>query len=1032
MMSLGFSNAGGSSSSSNLSPLAPPFTKTNSNQLVNFTELPNAIPFHSSLGSWQYSHSSPPRPDLFSNIDLGVDSIRTTCLPSADYYGYVGSHPASSPNTHVPPLNPNISTATKTFTFSQHSSDMPRNHVEIEPYYSSSLSPVVADDDPLVAINEPSYDSLSASSVVPLLGSAETDYNDRLSGLEYTPQWGGFCSLDDREQCKRVEVNGSFCSDGTSVAASNVYNNYIKQGAGPSGGLSKREEAQAVSHRRHVNGLGIESQVVSPSAEKFNYKSSSLQDPSIISGESSKISISGSLSIQEFLDEAVTDFCNYQSPYASYDKSFQQFDSCMNDCLPMKNSLPATDNRLVSIGSTVNVPITVSSEYVNSVGNFSIIKSNGFGHCYSSNGKEPHLSQSSGKEVCLDTSRLNLPMERGAVKQEELLNQPVSEVLDQMPKSGIIFELPNITIPDGFNLAIDGSKGYTATEESSEILDHYNPAVDSPCWKGVPTSRFTPSGGSEAVSLQNLKKKSEACKSSNLQQTQIFPPCSGDTMKTSSYSLCENSAYSGNGYVELGSLLSPDRLSNANCSAREQGLADALEAGFNFHKSQFGNELKLYDDIKKHREEYGIPNSSRKNLELNPSHTKQPSFQKGDVTSGRESKLGSGDEESGLNVNNTLKDCSMESIACLPLEEDDRKLCQPYPAESTPKMNVQMLVNTMHNLSELLLFHCSNDTSSLSGQNCEALKHVINNLDACLPKRFVHANSARESTFSQGGASSESRKLPDLNKDVSTGRYNADVTKANNTVQAIKEVLKEDFSGEEETHTETLMFKNLWLEAEAALCSTSYRARFNRVKIEMDKSKFQDTKETTETVEKTLSSKFSPDPNLSLKATAEAKDGSLSKNFIQGSPDSSATKTIEKLPSSNDSPDHYRNIEVSSDTKDSFSSDNLIQESPVSNRNKIIDDVEASVMARFHILKYRGQNSNSGSSEGQQSEESVNSPYMQEQDGPHSQNSDGPHSEHETEKELLVSATDDHQVIRPGIQLPSGWSDSSSSDWEHV
>lgn len=56
-------------------------------------------------------------------------------------------------------------------------------------------------------------------------------------------------------------------------------------------------------------------------------------------------------------------------------------------------------------------------------------------------------------------------------------------------------------------------------------------------------------------------------------------------------------------------------------------------------------------------------------------------------------------------------------------------------------------------------------------------------------------------------------------------------------LQAIKGVLEKDFPCEEETQPETVLYKNLWLEAEAALCSMSYRARFNRMKIEMEKCK---------------------------------------------------------------------------------------------------------------------------------------------------------------------------------------------------
>lgn len=49
-------------------------------------------------------------------------------------------------------------------------------------------------------------------------------------------------------------------------------------------------------------------------------------------------------------------------------------------------------------------------------------------------------------------------------------------------------------------------------------------------------------------------------------------------------------------------------------------------------------------------------------------------------------------------------------------------------------------------------------------------------------------------------------------------------------------VLSENFDYEEETESQSLLYKNLWLEAEAELCSINYKARYNRMKIEMEKS----------------------------------------------------------------------------------------------------------------------------------------------------------------------------------------------------
>jgi hypothetical protein len=55
-------------------------------------------------------------------------------------------------------------------------------------------------------------------------------------------------------------------------------------------------------------------------------------------------------------------------------------------------------------------------------------------------------------------------------------------------------------------------------------------------------------------------------------------------------------------------------------------------------------------------------------------------------------------------------------------------------------------------------------------------------------------------------------------------------------------VLNDNFKNEEELQPKSLFYKNLWLEAEAELCSTNYKARYNRMKIEMEKSELDKTR----------------------------------------------------------------------------------------------------------------------------------------------------------------------------------------------
>lgn len=55
-------------------------------------------------------------------------------------------------------------------------------------------------------------------------------------------------------------------------------------------------------------------------------------------------------------------------------------------------------------------------------------------------------------------------------------------------------------------------------------------------------------------------------------------------------------------------------------------------------------------------------------------------------------------------------------------------------------------------------------------------------------------------------------------------------------------VLNENFDYEEEMEPKCALFKNLWLEAEAEVCSINYKARYNRMKIEMEKSELNKAK----------------------------------------------------------------------------------------------------------------------------------------------------------------------------------------------
>ncbi|XP_077233752.1 uncharacterized protein LOC143876026 isoform X2 [Tasmannia lanceolata] len=192
---------------------------------------------------------------------------------------------------------------------------------------------------------------------------------------------------------------------------------------------------------------------------------------------------------------------------------------------------------------------------------------------------------------------------------------------------------------------------------------------------------------------------------------------------------------------------------------------------------------------------------------------------------------------------------------------------------SLPNNNACLLVKTIHHLSELLL--CSNysKVNSLKEQDYDVLRLVIGNLYACVAKE-VGLMRAMPGSFPELGSSYSFRKPTDLHKGSASGRSlvlgieadddlsqhieeklcssmsskkenrshdfvsasaDMDLQKDNGITQAVKKVMKENMSDEGENHPRTLLYKNLWIESEAALSSMKYELELAKMKIEMEK-----------------------------------------------------------------------------------------------------------------------------------------------------------------------------------------------------
>ncbi|GKB45988.1 hypothetical protein Tco_0896741 [Tanacetum coccineum] len=219
-------------------------------------------------------------------------------------------------------------------------------------------------------------------------------------------------------------------------------------------------------------------------------------------------------------------------------------------------------------------------------------------------------------------------------------------------------------------------------------------------------------------------------------------------------------------------------------------------------------------------------------------------------------------------------------------------------------LDVNHALKVLSSFSELLLSYCSEDESGLNKQDRKALDHIIGNLNVCMSEKIQQADAAQIDQEQNNDHVDKSIEQP-----PGDSVRDNDLPKDNNMIQTIKKVLDENLECSEDPSSDTMLYKNLWLEAEAELCVSSYRARFDRVKREMGKPKAaaQDVSDVASDIKKISTSIFSPIAHKVMHEAARTK-----------TPD-----TLANNPSIPYNVDH------------------------------IVNDVENSVMARFNILKRR-------------------------------------------------------------------------------
>lgn len=195
----------GYGSSSNLSPLAPPFTvdRSVSNPLVDLTEPVSTYGVsmnNTSLHNWVSSSTNPSNSahDYFSNPNPEFEP-----LVSGTQYIYSPSSLSAANYTsqhhHVPPVNAKAPSHLTSF-------------VKGNAYYHSYVSPAIAEERNPVVSHQSGYDLLSSARVP--VSSGESSVDAYAQGAQHSVlPWGGL--WEGMPAWQQSNPEGVFCSNNT-------------------------------------------------------------------------------------------------------------------------------------------------------------------------------------------------------------------------------------------------------------------------------------------------------------------------------------------------------------------------------------------------------------------------------------------------------------------------------------------------------------------------------------------------------------------------------------------------------------------------------------------------------------------------------------------------------------------------------------------------------------------------------------------------------------------------------------------------
>ncbi|CAK7357507.1 unnamed protein product [Dovyalis caffra] len=572
--------------------------------------------------------------------------------------------------------------------------------------------------------------SKSDFNAVPVNKSPELGYKpksgDHQGILHWKDKLGGFSISNDDPTKQGSPAEGLKLSAETSDSL-----------CGKFSGISRKDLELRPKTSRQIDTKCISFSAVKSGPTPSNFSTSSdLHSSALLQDPQSGIN---------YLPPAIS-WSSCDSNIASFGRSFSQ----QLDFHPAKlNVSPSSDSDYLpalasepSGASTSYSPLNHGlSENLDSDGYGGVSKNNIFWYGQAS-GKKPHAVVDRSKKVFHGEVLTDKGKERKMVK-------PVThEIMEPVPMAKSELQITCPRLPTDLTLKSLGVEESDPIENSSKIINVGDSDLDSPCWKGKLAANQSSCEVSIPDNFQHLKSGQEACSNLNPLAPHFFP--SKDKQKVN---------YCGNECDEDDGLSFQKTASSAvSLSSREQRLQNSATAGSSSSEQSSITETHCYNDMHVPNKHYELRTDSCSSSMLSSSCMVQPSVLKDYFTS-------SGQLLSGQNVRGFGKDVkdAVPNSTSVPLFASKHvisssscragvsaNLSETYggvtkPLCTPPRLDIQIVVKTMNELSELLMQKCANDFDSLNEHEHDIIKRIVHNLTLCTRSRVGEHTLTSES-----------------------------------------------------------------------------------------------------------------------------------------------------------------------------------------------------------------------------------------------------------------------------------------------